>query len=62
MHGDLTSLRRSAELGFACAQAWMAGQTRGEEKFKFSLMAACQGERDGYYWLVFVTVKDVTMG
>jgi hypothetical protein len=52
MHGDLTSLRRSAELGFSCAQAWMAGQTRGEEKFKFSQMAAGQGERNGYYWLV----------
>jgi hypothetical protein len=49
MHGDLTSLRRSAELGFSCAQAWMAGQTRGEEKFKFSLMAACSNR---YYWLV----------
>jgi TPR repeat protein len=51
MHGDLTSLRRSAELGFSCAQAWMAGQTRGEEKFKFSQMAAGQGERDGSFWL-----------
>jgi hypothetical protein len=28
---DLISLRRSAELGFAFAQAWMAVQTRGEE-------------------------------
>ena len=52
MHGDLTSLRRLAELGFSCAQAWMAGQTRGEEKFKFSQVAAGQGERDGFYWLV----------
>ena len=52
MHGDLSSLRTSAELGFSCAQAWMAFRTEGLEKFKFSQMAAGQGERDGFYWLV----------
>ncbi len=47
----MASLRRSAELGFAFAQVWMAGRTRGEEKFKFAQLAAAQGERDGFYWL-----------
>jgi TPR repeat protein len=44
-------LRRSAELGFAFAQALMAEETRGEEKFKFAQLAAAQGERDGFFWL-----------
>jgi len=48
---DLTSLRRSAELGFAFAQALLAGVTRGEEKFKFARLAAAQGERDGFFRL-----------
>jgi hypothetical protein len=49
---DLTSLRRSAELGFAFAQAWVAGWTDSrEEKFKFVQLAAAQGERGGFYWI-----------
>jgi hypothetical protein len=48
---DLTPLRRTAELGFAFAQAWLARATQGEEKFKFAQLAAAQGERDGFYWL-----------
>jgi hypothetical protein len=48
---DLTSLRRSAELGFAFAQALMAGQMEGEEQFKFAQLAAAQGERDGSHAL-----------
>jgi hypothetical protein len=44
----LTSLRRSAELGLGFAQAWMAVETRGEERFKFAQLAAAQGERDGF--------------
>jgi hypothetical protein len=48
---DFTPLRRSAELGFAFAQAWMAQETEGEEKFKFAQLAAAQGERDGFYEL-----------
>jgi hypothetical protein len=48
---DMSPLRRSAELGFAFAQAWMAKRTRGEERFKFAQLAAAQGERDGFYWL-----------
>jgi TPR repeat protein len=47
----LTPLRRSTELGFAFAQALMAWETRGEEKFKFAQLAAAQGERDGFLWL-----------
>jgi TPR repeat protein len=45
--GDLEPLRRSAELGYAWAQAWMAWKTRGSEKFKFAELAASQGERNG---------------
>jgi hypothetical protein len=48
---DSTSLRRSAELGFAFAQAELAEQTQGEEKLKFAQLAASQGERDGFFWL-----------
>jgi hypothetical protein len=48
---DVASLRRSAELGFAFAQAWMADKTDGEECFKFSQLAAAQGERDGFFQL-----------
>jgi TPR repeat protein len=47
---DLAPLRRSAELGFAWAQAMLAWKTQGYEKFKFAQLAATQGERDGYYW------------
>jgi TPR repeat protein len=45
---DLALLRRAGELGFAFAQAWMAEKTRGEQKFKPALLAAAQGERDGF--------------
>jgi hypothetical protein len=50
---DLTPLHRSAELGFALAQAWLADRTRAEEKFKFAQLAAAQGERDGCHRLGF---------
>ena len=43
---NFTSLRRLADLDFAFAQAWMARETRGEEKFKFAQLAAVHGERD----------------
>jgi hypothetical protein len=48
---ELAPLRRSAELGFAFAQALMAGRTDGEEKFKFAQLAAAQGERNGFFQL-----------
>jgi hypothetical protein len=48
---DLAPLRRSAELGFAFAQARMAEKTEGDEKFKFAELAAAQGERDGFFLL-----------
>jgi TPR repeat protein len=47
---DFAPLCRSAELGFAFAQAWMAAESLGEERFKFAQLAAAQGERDGFYW------------
>ena len=46
-----TLLRRSAELGFAFAQALLAGRTQGKERFQFAQLAAAQGERDGLFWL-----------
>jgi hypothetical protein len=48
---DSTALRRSAELGFAFAQGWMARRVSGDEKFKFAQLAAAQGEREGFFWL-----------
>jgi hypothetical protein len=48
---DLSQLRRSAELGFAFAQALVTQQTTGEECFKFAQLAAAQGERDGLFRL-----------
>jgi hypothetical protein len=45
---DLSMLHRSAELGFAFAQALMGSETAGEERFKFAQLAAAQGERDGF--------------
>jgi len=48
---DLPRLRRSAELGFAFAQACMCYETEGLECFTFASRAAAQGERDGFYYL-----------
>jgi TPR repeat protein len=48
---DLPRLRRSAEMGFALAQAWMCLHTEGLEHFTFASRAAAQGERDGFYFL-----------
>jgi hypothetical protein len=48
---ELALVRDSAELGFAWAQAWLAGKTRGEECFKLAQLSAAQRERDGFSWL-----------
>jgi TPR repeat protein len=56
---DLAPLRRSAELGFAFAQATFADQSRGQETFKFAQLAASQGERDGLYRLGWCFVHGV---
>jgi hypothetical protein len=48
---DLAPLYCSAKLGFAFAQALLAGQTQGEERLKFAQQAAAQGERDGFFFL-----------
>jgi TPR repeat protein len=45
---DLSPLRRSAELGFAFAQALLSER---EEKFKWAHRAAAQDERDGLFCL-----------
>jgi TPR repeat protein len=49
--GDLAPLRRSAELGFAFAQALFGGQAYGQERLKFAQLSAAQGEREGYVML-----------
>jgi TPR repeat protein len=48
---DLTSLQRSAELGYPFALALLAERTQGEESLKFAQLAASQGERDGIHQL-----------
>jgi len=48
---DEKLLRRSAEMGFALAQAWMFFLTEGLECFSFASRAAAQGERDGFLYL-----------
>jgi len=48
---DAPRLRRSAEMGFAFAQAWMSRYTHGLERFTFASRAAAQGERDGFFCL-----------
>lgn len=47
----VADVRRSAELGYAFAQAYMARKTKGLERFLFAESAAAQGEREGFYWL-----------
>lgn len=42
---------RSAEMGFAFAQAGMCYRTEGLAFFTFASRAAAQGERDGFYFL-----------
>ncbi len=44
-------IRRAADLGDAFAQAKMAGQTVGEERFRCAEKSAALGERDGFYYL-----------
>jgi len=51
LSGNVPRFRRSAELGYAFAQAWMAWRAEGQERFAFASQAAAQGERDGFYWL-----------
>lgn len=48
MAGDQERMRRSAAMGYAFAQAWLANRTRGEESREWAQKAAAQGERDGY--------------
>jgi hypothetical protein len=45
---DEWSLRQSAEMGYAFAQALMARRTWGEEKFRWAEKSAAQRERDGF--------------
>jgi hypothetical protein len=44
-------VRRSAELGYAPAQAWVAEQSGGLERVTWAERAVAQGERDGMFCL-----------
>jgi hypothetical protein len=46
--GDETLMRRSASLGYAFAQAYLANAPRSSESLQFAQLAANQGERDGF--------------
>jgi hypothetical protein len=48
---ELFLVHRSAGLGFAFAQALMAGRTQGLKRRKFAELGAPQGERDCFFWL-----------
>jgi hypothetical protein len=48
--GRADEIRQAADLGDAFAQARMAGQTVGEERFRWTEKSAAQRERDGFYW------------
>jgi hypothetical protein len=51
MSCNVAQLRVAAELGNAYAQAVMAGETSGEERFSWAKKSAAQGERDGFVHL-----------
>jgi hypothetical protein len=46
--GTSDEIRRVAELGDALAQAWVAWETDGQERFGWAEKSAAQGERDGF--------------
>jgi hypothetical protein len=48
---DMNRLYRSAELGYAFAQAVIASVVGGAEKLRWAGKAVAQGERNGFYWL-----------
>ncbi len=52
-HCDDVLLRRSADLGFAFAQAWMTWRTKADERFNYAQRSAAAGERDGFYSLAY---------
>ncbi len=49
--GSNDEFRRTVDLGDALAQAWMAKEMIGEEKFRWAEKSASQGERNGFYQL-----------
>jgi hypothetical protein len=49
--GAVGEVRRAADLGDAFAQAWMAEERNGQERFQWAVKSAAQGEREGYYSL-----------
>jgi len=49
---DFALLRHSADLGFACAQAWVSRcASEGNERLEFATRSALQGERNGFFLL-----------
>ena len=51
MQRDDAGVRQAALLGCAFAQAWLAREAFGEERFALAQSAALQGERDAFFWL-----------
>jgi hypothetical protein len=45
---NFEQMRRAADLGDAFAQAYIAGQATGEERFRWAEKSAARGERDGF--------------
>jgi hypothetical protein len=48
---DDDEIRRAADLGDALAEAWMAGRTGGQERFRWMKKSAAQAEREGFFHL-----------
>jgi hypothetical protein len=55
---DLNQIKRSAELGCACAQACMASEASGDTIFCWAKKAAAQGERDWFFWLGYCYILE----
>jgi hypothetical protein len=51
--GSKAKMREAASLGDALAQAWMARESAGAERFGWALKSAAQRERDGFKWLSY---------
>jgi hypothetical protein len=48
---DMRLVRRAADLGDAYAQARLAAETDGKERFRWAEKAAMEGERSGFFFL-----------
>jgi hypothetical protein len=48
---DMDSVKKSAIMGYAFAQATSAWATKGKSRFVWAEKAAAQGERNGFLWM-----------